>query len=246
MSAEEPSYAEVFSLPSTPSNFSRESFTRVRTPSWIDFPEPKNLNSADSVSYLAPSNHDDLFVVSPVPDHYEAEKPPPARLRSRSETGGRARRSWQGNRRLIIVDNNLVGGDSEALPDPVEVHTLSRVEVSRLARGKLARREARPVATKRPAREEQVKETSETQIEAPPPVGTKKERDAIFKVICPDTGDLWKIPVIPGETLDKFARRVKQRTGGDVILFMDDEVLASERDWKAVEGGGRIVARLIC
>lgn len=244
MSAEEPSYAEVFSLPSTPSNFSRESFARVRTPSWIDFPEPRNLDSADSVSYLTPSDNNGLFVVSPVPDPHEAEKPPPARHRSRSETGGRARHSWQGNRRLIIVDNNLVSGDSEVLPDPVEVHTLSRDEVSRQARGKLAGRGARPVATKSSTREE-VNETEETQIEDPPPAGIKKERDAIFNLICPDTGDLWEIPAIPGETLDKFADRVKQRTGGDVILFMDDEVLASERDWRAAEGGGRIVAHLI-
>lgn len=77
-----------------------------------------------------------------------------------------------------------------------------------------------------------------------PSVGPK-ERNAVFKVICPDTRDLWRMPVIPGETLDRFAGRVKQKTGEDVILFMDDEVLANEEDWKAARGGGRIVAHLI-
>jgi hypothetical protein len=68
---------------------------------------------------------------------------------------------------------------------------------------------------------------------------------AVFKVMCPDTNDLWKMPVIPGETLDGFACRVKQKTGGDVILFAGGDILASEEDWKVANGGGRIVAHLI-
>lgn len=140
------------------------------------------------------------------------------------------------------MDNNLVGGDSEVSPDLVEAHTLRRAEVSRLVRGTL---EGRADAHATAASEEKKSRAEEAQVEIPPPVGHEKERAAVYKVICPDTSDLWKIPVIPGETLDVFAGRVKQKTGGDVILFMDDEILASERDWKAAKGGGRIVAHLI-
>lgn len=116
---------------------------------------------------------------------------------------------------MIIVDDNLVGRDSGVPSDAFKAHTLRQTEVTR--------------STK----------------EKPSYVGNKNDRDAIFKVTCPDTGDLWKIPAIREETLDGFAGRVKQRTGGDVILFMNDEILASEEDWKAVKGGGRIVAHLI-
>ena len=145
---------------------------------------------------------------------------------------------------MIIVDNNLLSRDQDASADGAEVHDLRRLGISRLVRGTLERRAGAGVTNNTPNRGETNK-TEEVPDEKPPPVGHKKERSAVFKVICPDTSDLWKLPVIPGETLDGFAGRVKQKTGGDVILFMDDEVLASEEDWRVAKGGGRIVAHLI-
>lgn len=113
---------------------------------------------------------------------------------------------------MIIVDDNLVSGDSEVPSDGFEAHTLRQAEVTRFVRGH---------------------------------VGNKSDRDAVFKVTCPDTGDLWKMPVISGETLERFSSRVMQRAGGDVTLFLNDEILATEEDWKAVKGGGRITAHFI-
>ena len=244
MSTEEPASAEPFSPPSTPSIFSQESLVPVRTPSWINFGKPRDSDSdsADSVSLFTSSSRNEFSVGSSILDFYGTEEFPTARPRRRSEADGRTGRSWRNNRRLIIVDNNLVGGDSEASPELVEAHTLRRAEVSRLVRGTL---EGRVDAHATAASEEKKSRVEEAQVERPPPVGHKEERAAVFKVICPDTSDLWKMPVIPGETLDAFAGRVKQKAGGDVILFMDDEILASERDWKAAKGGGRIVAHLI-
>ena len=240
LSSDGPASVGAFSPPSTPSIFSQESFALVRTRSWVDSPEPRR-----SVSYpdnlgplLAASSHNDLSAVSVAPGSYEAEKRPTPRPRRRSETGGR------NNRRLIIVDNNLVGEDSEPSPE-AEAYNLRRIGISRLVRGTLERRAGAGVsANSTPNKDERVT-AKEVQIEKPPPVGHTKERNAVFKVICPDTGDLWKMLVIPGETLDGFAGRVKQKMGGDVNLFVDDEVLASEEDWEAAKGGGRIVARLI-
>ena len=134
--------------------------------------------------------------------------------------------------------------DPEALPDAANVRDLRRLGVSRLVRGTLERR-AGAGSTDNTPNEEETSKTKEALDENPPHVGHKKERSAAFKVICPDTSDLWKLPVIPGETLDGFAGRVKVKTGGDVILFVDDEVLASEEDWKVAKSGGRIVAHLI-
>jgi hypothetical protein len=146
---------------------------------------------------------------------------------------------------LIIVDNNLMSRGSEASPDDAEVHAFRRAEVSRLVRGTLARRiDAGIAAANSTANEEETSKTKEVRVEKPPPVGYK-ERSAVFKVICPDTSDLWKMPVIPGESLDGFAGRVKRKTGGDVILSMGGGMLASEEDWEAAKGGGRIVAHLI-
>lgn len=137
-----------------------------------------------------------------------------------------------------------MGEDSEPSPE-AEAYNLRRIGISRLVRGTLERRAGAGVsANSTPNKDERVT-AKEVQIEKPPPVGHTKERNAVFKVICPDTGDLWKMLVIPGETLDGFAGRVKQKMGGDVNLFVDDEVLASEEDWEAAKGGGRIVARLI-
>lgn len=184
--------------------------------------------------------------MSAVPDSNETEKLPTPRPRRRSETGGRTGLSGRNNRRLIIVDNNLVSGDSEVSPDDVAARVLRRVEVSKLVRGTLRRKaDVGVTATNSTSTEEETSKTKEAQVGKPSHVGHKRERSAVFKVICPDTSDLWKMPVIPGETLDGFAGRVKRKTGGDVILFMDDEVLASEEDWKDVKGGGRIVAHLI-
>jgi hypothetical protein len=144
------------------------------------------------------------------------------------------------------MDNNLVSGDPEISPDPVDVHTFRRAEVSRPVRGTLERKaDARATAANNMASKEEKSREKIAQVEKPPAVGYDKEKAAVFKVICPDTSDLWKMPVIPGETLDGFAGRVKQKTGGDVVLFVGNEMLASERDWKAAKGGGRIVAHLI-
>ena len=143
---------------------------------------------------------------------------------------------------MIIVDNNLLSREPDASPDGAEIHDPRRLGISRLIRGTLERR-AGAGATNDTHNGGETSRTEE-QDEKPPPIG-HKERSAVFKVICPDTSDLWKLPVIPGESLDGFAGRVKQKTGGDVILFMDDEVLASEEDWKVAKGGGRIVAHLI-
>jgi len=137
-----------------------------------------------------------------------------------------------------------VSREPEASPDGAEIRDLRRLGVSRLVRGTLERR-AGAGAIINASNKEETSKTKEVEDEKSPPVGQKKERSAVFKVICPDTSDLWKMPVVPGETLDGFAGRVKKKTGGDVILFMDDEVLASEEDWKAAKGGGRIVAHLI-
>lgn len=144
------------------------------------------------------------------------------------------------------MDNNLVSGDSEVSPDPVEVYTHRRTKVSRPVRDTLeGKADALATAANRMAKKEEKSREKEPQVQKPPPVGHKKERVAVFKVTCPDTGDLWKMAVIPGETLGGFAGRVKQKTGGDVVLFMGNDMLASERDWEAVKGGGRIVAHLI-
>ena len=218
-----------------PSIFSQESFPRARTPSWVHFPERSNSGSGSDEPgpLFTPSSHNELSVISVVyGSYYDTEKLPTARPRRRSETSGRTGRAGQNNRRLIIVDNNLVSRDPQAPPDDVEAHTSRRAEAYRLARDTLARR-VDVGAT-----------TANKEVEKPPPVG-QKERSAVFKVICPDTSDLWKMVVIPGETLDGFASRVKEKTGGEVILLMDGEVLASEEDWQAAKGGGRIVAHLI-
>lgn len=213
----------------------------MRTPSWVDFPKPKDSDSdsADSSSLLTQSSHNGHSIISFILGSYETEGCPVARPRLRSETDIPGR-SGKNNRRLIVVDSNLVnGGDLEASFDRLDVHTLKRVEVSRLVRSTLGRK-----ADTR-AGEGETSKTKEVWVENPPPAGHKNERVEVFKVMCPDTNDLWKMPVIPGESLDGFASRVKQKTGGDVILFMDDEILASEEDWKVVKGGGRIVAHLI-
>ena len=135
--------------------------------------------------------------------------------------------------------------DSETSLDGTKVRNIRRAEVSRLVRGTLERRAGMGVkATNNASNEEKTSRVKEVQIDKLPPVGHKKERNAVFKVICPDTGDLWKMLVVPGENLNGFAGRVRQKTGRNMILFVDDEALASEEDWKAVKGGGRIVARL--
>jgi len=131
-----------------------------------------------------------------------------------------------------------VSGDPEVLPDDIEASRLTKGAPGRRADSGATPTNSTPI-------EEKTYKTGEVQVGKPPLVGPKRERNAVFKVICPDTSDLWKMPVIPGETLDGFAGRVKRKTGGDVILFMDDEVLANEEDWKAAKGGGRIVAHLI-
>lgn len=221
--------AEAFSPPSTPSIFSQESFVPVRNPSWVD-DSPKHRDSdsdsADSSSLLTRSSHNEHSAISSIIGSYGIERLPVARPRHRPETNGIGR-SGQNNRRLIVVDSNLVSRDSEVSLDRIEVQTLRRVEVSRLVKSTLRRRaEAR-------ADEGETKEA-------------KKERIAVLKVICPDTSDLWKMPVIHGESLDVFAGRVKRKAGGDVVLFMDDKTLANEEDWRAAaKGGGRLVARLI-
>ena len=236
----------MFSPPSTPSIFSQESFVPARTASWVDFPEPRHSDSYfdGPGPLLTPSSLNDLSAVSAVPVSDDTEKFPIARPRRRSETGGRTGRSGQNNRRLIIVDNNLLSRDPDPSPNSAEIRDPRRLGISRLIRGTLERRAGAGAAKNAPNGGETSK-TKEAQDENPPLVGHKKERSAVFKVICPDTSDLWKLPVIPGETLDGFAGRVKHKTGGDVILFMDDEVLASEEDWKVAKGGGRIVAHLI-
>ena len=212
----------------------------------MDFPESRrsSSDSDDPDSLLTSSSHLKASVVSAVPGSYEAEKFPAARPRRRSETGRRINRSGQNNRRLIIVDNNLLSRSPEVSPDSTELSYLRQIEVSRPVRSALGKRTGTGITTVNGPNEEKNR-TVEMQVEKPPPVGHEKERNAVFKVICPDTHDLWKMPVIPDETLDGFAGRVKQKTGGDVILFMDDEVVASEEDWKAVRGGGRVVAHLI-
>ena len=213
----------------------------------MEFPESRNSSSDsdDPDPLLTSPSHLKASVVSAVPGSYEAEKFPTARPRRRSEAGCRTNRSGQNNRRLIIVDNNLLSRSPEVSPDSTELSYLRRVEVSRPVRSALGKRTGTGTTTVNGPNEEK-NGTEEMQVEKPPPVGHEKERNAVFKVICPDTHDLWKMPVIPDETLDGFAGRVKQKTGGDVILFMDDEVVASEEDWKAVRGGGRVVAHLIC
>lgn len=220
----------------------------MRTPSWIYFPKPRDSDSdsADSVSLLTSPSRNDLSVVSSILDFYGTEKIPIARPRRRSEADGRTGRSWRNNRRLIIVDNNLVSGDSEVSPDPAEVHTHKRAEVSRPVRDTLeGKADARATAANSITKKEEKSREKEPQVQKQPPVGHKTKRVAVFKVTCPDTGDLWKMAVIPGETLGGFSGRVKQKTGGDVVLFVGDEILASERDWEGMKGGGRIVARLI-
>ena len=247
-STEEPASAEPLSPLSAPSTFGQESSVPMRTPSWIYFPKPRDSDSdsADSVSLLTSPSRNDLSVVSSILDFYGTEKFPIARPRRRSEADGRTGRSWQNNRRLIIMDNNLVSGDSEVSPDPVEVHTHRRAKVSRPVRGALeGKADARGTAANNMVKKDEKSREKEPQVQKPPPVGHKKERVAVFKVTCPDTGDLWKMAVIPGETLGGFAGRVKRKTGGDVVLFVGDDMLASERDWEAVKGGGRIVAHLI-
>ncbi|KAF9646617.1 hypothetical protein BDM02DRAFT_3188665 [Thelephora ganbajun] len=244
MSAEGPVSVEAFSPSSTPRISSQGPLTPARTPSWVEFPEPydSDSDSYDTGSLLTPSSHNELAAVSSVADSYETEFKTAEPRRRLAETGDRTGHSGQNNRRLIIVDNNLVSGDSEVPSHGVELHTFRRVEVSRPVRDTLERRTvARATAVDITANEE----AKEAQVEKPPQVRHNKDRGAIFKVICPDTSDLWKMPVVPGETLDRFADRVKQKTGGDVILFMDDEILASEEDWEAAKGGGRIVAHLI-
>ena len=57
-----------------------------------------------------------------------------------------------------------------------------------------------------------------------------------------DTSDLWKMLVVLGEDSNGFVGRVRQKTGRNMILFVDDEVLANGEDWKAVKGGGRILS----
>ena len=142
------------------------------------------------------------------------------------------------------MDNNLLSRDPDASSDGAEIHDAKRLGISRLIRGTLESRVCAGATNNTPHGGETSK-PKEVKDEEPPPAGHKMERSAVFKVICPDTSDLWKLAVIPGETLDGFAGRVKQKTGGDVILFMDDEVLASEEDWQVAKGGGRIVAHLI-
>ena len=146
-------------------------------------------------------------------------------------------RTGQNNRRLIIVDDNLVGGDSEVPSDGFGTHALRQAQVIRLVRGTQDK-------TNAPFGEED-EGTKEAEVGKPSCVGSKTDWHAMFKVVCPDTNDLWKMPAILGETLDEFAGRVKQRTGGDVILFVNEEILANEEDWKALGGGGRITAHLI-
>lgn len=138
------------------------------------------------------------------------------------------------------MDNNLVSRDSEMSSDRLKAHGIMQAEVTRPLRSALERTVARTMAGAT-ADEERM----EVPVEQLSQAGCIRDRDAIFKVMCPDTGDLWRMPVIPGETLDRFASRVKEKTGGDVILFVDDEILANEEDWKATRGGGRIVAHLI-
>lgn len=203
-----------FSPPSTPSLFSQESPAPARTLSWVVFPEPHQDSDSDS---------------------HETKKFASARPRHRSGTGGRTGPPGQNNRRLIIVDDNLVSGDTTVPSGDFEAHTLRQVEMTRLARSTLGRTAALSTANGE----------KEAQIEKPLNVRSKHDRNAVFKVTCPDTSDLWKMPVIPGETLVGFADRVKQRTGVDVILFANDEILASEEDWRAAKGGGRITAHLI-
>ena len=245
LSSEGAASVGAFSSPSTPSIFSQESFVPERAPSWVDFPDPRHSasDSDDPGLFPTPPSHNEFSAVSAVPDSYE--KFPTARPRRRSEGGGRTERSGQNNRRLIIVDNNLLSRDPEASPDDTEFYNLRRAEVSRLVRSTLGRRIGAGATTISNTPNKETSKTEGVQVKKPPPVGSK-ERNAVFKVICPDTRDLWKMPVIPGESLEGFAGRVKQKTGGDVILLMDDEVLASEEDWKVhAKGGGRIVAHLI-
>ena len=217
--------------PYTPSIFSQESLAPARTLSWVAFSEPHQDSDSDfdnTRPLLNPLGYNGPATVSILPGHHETEKPASARPRNRSEIGGQTGHSGQNNRRLIIVDDNLVSGHSGV---PSDGFTLRQVEATRMVRGTVDRTLALATANE---------EKKEGQVEKP-----FHNRDAVFKVTCPDTSDLWKLPVIPGETLDGFAGRVKQRTGVDVILFVNDEILASEEDWKASKGGGRIIARLI-
>ena len=212
-----------------PSIFSQESVIPVRNPSWVnDSPKSRDSDSdsADSSSLLTRSSHNNHSVISSILGFYGTERFPAARPRLRPETDGTGR-SRKSNRRLIVVDSNLVSGNSEVSLDRIEVQTLRRVEVSRLVRSTLRRR-------------------ADARIDEGETKEVKKERVAVLKVICPDTSDLWKMPVIHGECLDVFAGRVRQKAGGDVVLFTDDKILANEEDWRtAAKGGGRIVARLI-
>lgn len=237
MSVEEFSSTKAFSLPSSPSIFSQESLTPARALSWIVFSDPHQGPDSDSCNpgFLPnPPDHNQPTVV--LPYHHQSKKLASARPRRRSETGILSGPSGKNNRRLIIVDDNLVSGDSEVPSDDFEARALRQVGVTRLVRGTLNRTIALATANE---------EKNITKEANPSHVGNKDDRDRVFEVTCPDTGDLWKMPVIPGETLVGFAGRVKQRTGGDVILFANDDILASEGDWRAANGGGRITARLI-
>lgn len=238
---EGPVSAEAFSPPSTPSIFSQESLTPSQPSSWVNFPEAQDSDS-DSGSFPTPSSHNQFIVVSALPDPYETNKSATARPRNRSESGGRTGRSTQNNRRLIIVDDNLVSGDSEMPSGGFEVHALRKPDVTRLVTTGTPERRMAACLTNVRITANETKKAKEAEIEKLSGAG----RDAaVFKVMCPDTNDLWKMPVIPGETLDGFASRVKRKTGGDVILFAGGGILANEEDWKAANGGGRIVAHLI-
>ncbi|KAF9778427.1 hypothetical protein BJ322DRAFT_497475 [Thelephora terrestris] len=232
-------FAEVFFPPSTPSISSQESLAPVQTLHCVNLTEPRDSDTDYDVrvALSTPPNHKELTDLSNLPDPYGAEKLPTPR-----PVGDLNGRFGRANRRLIIVDNNLIGMDSQIPSDHPEARALGQAEVTRpVVRSTSEWRTAERTAAVVRVDEE------ETRVQAvkPSQVGHDEARGAVLKVICPDTGDLWKMPVIPGETLAGFAGRVKQRTGGDVMLFVDDEILASEEDWKAMRAGGRIVAHLI-
>jgi hypothetical protein len=173
------------SLPSTPSFFSQESFPPARALSWVAFPEAHHDSDSDSDGpspLFNPSGHNKLTII---PDH-KTRKLTIARPRHQSGAGGRFDSSGQNNRRLIVVDDNLVGRDSEVSSESFEAHTLRQAEVTRLVR------------------------------EKPSHVGNKNNRDAVFKVTCSETSELWKIPVVPREALK--ARSNRGRVGVQYFL----------------------------
>jgi uncharacterized protein YqfA (UPF0365 family) len=58
----------------------------------------------------------------------------------------------------------------------------------------------------------------EVKFEKRPQAQWKNDGYAVLKAVRPDTTpDVWKLPVIPGETFDGISSRVKQKTGRDMV-----------------------------